>query len=1417
LSFFIFIFCSQEKVEEYTIQQTKTLFVQHYAVIQLQSIIRSYLDRHRLAKHLSFEKEEQLNEIRKWSIVLIQKLVRGFIARRTIIRSMKIRKGLSKELLQIAERFLFRNTNTSSLLETEGKEGAYNATAEEMKKKKEIRRQNADIWGFLAEINQELLHYKREIIENEEIESSYATKFVENVMKYRQNEFNTIWDSFPSTLAQYTKKTKNETMIGSLLPLKTIHGMSSSQYSSSIVNDESEQIRLRTDNNLIDISQTLTAHSSLMFVDEGLEEEEEEGMIIGNSSSYVFPSAQQSLLLSPTPNQRMILSKSLPSVSFPSSSSAVPSLKQPTNKVPLSHLSPLNKKKYATSSSKSKQITIQDVSLAMTKNSEESVASQLLTKNQQQSATSSSSVKHLTGPLIRKALQTTVQQEVTEQLNQLMNHNFHSRKLTNDIINAYQKDSVYVKGEITQKLLSGKGKRVEKGKKTASFNERKEGPKGAGEVQLAPLNRDEIRREIKRNERKKVSLDGKVIEHKGKMEASHSDWINQAASNTSAPSSSSKKKSLMFSSSASFPSFSSSSVALSPSRRNITEEIMQAPDEISANKQPTVYSGNALLLDIPNGLTDSIERFLHAAALRCYVPDFFRGPQYEKQQLNDINEDSGEVSPSSASPSGRRKKKKSESVGLGEETTDDDKEGKKDDAINEGDSDEIVTRKHLSRQRKSQSYNPNHDPNYAYSIYLQLPMSLVKVRYEQECQKWSQGVINKLRVKGLSYLPDVAPLSKFIVCLRNVEAPKVLISKCVDVWNELKSIDVLTKGTKLPLLKEDKVTKKELQEKQEKEKKEAEMLASPLGKLTKLKQQSNGEDKIKVGGAGDNKDETSEAGEAGENQMEYEDCQVLEGKSLTRKVSFDESAFLKEYDNDNDNYDDQQLEENPFFSSSMSSSLSNRSHKPVSSSLSSNAPFLENTHLFEGLSSQDMSLMEKASKLLQEMLESTETAEWCNLNANIEELFIQAAFLIVPHLSKRFSHYNLVIEKQQREKRREREESEGGDEEEENDEEAMKKKEEEDLMGNYAFKLYTMELLQIINENEKVDFIKSRFRASVIFTSPFTLYLKSKGIMTIKQLLSIDIKDLSLPSPLFIQLEILLNIIISTKIVKANLLTVPRDNYNLTKESYYIPMFYDKKFQRTPFDPYGRSIGLGITQIKEKLKRKDIKEEERTKRRANELNPVIEDDLEKEVSIWKKNENVATDGSKTWKKEHDEDDEEQQYDIHGRKKKLHAEDENEQRLRNSPMKDLKAETNHQFEFMMNQMDDHQLHEVQSLFPNEFDNNKELQVFNSMSLSAPDSENPFQQKKQSITSVKKASKVKVKKESREVSTPISHPLVDPILQERGVFPHSYVCNHPHCDQIFSRLYTYKVHLRTHENFPEYFEYKRNPQLFYDDVK
>jgi hypothetical protein len=62
--------------------------------------------------------------------------------------------------------------------------------------------------------------------------------------------------------------------------------------------------------------------------------------------------------------------------------------------------------------------------------------------------------------------------------------------------------------------------------------------------------------------------------------------------------------------------------------------------------------------------------------------------------------------------------------------------------------------------------------------------------------------------------------------------------------------------------------------------------------------------------------------------------------------------------------------------------------------------------------------------------------------------------------------------------------------------------------------------------------------------------------------------------------------------------------------------------------------------------------------------------------------------------------------------------------------------------------------------------------------------------------------------------------DFVVENRGIHPsifkETFVCPHPHCGQIFSRNYTFKVHLKTHELFPQYHEFKKKPQLGLDTV-
>jgi hypothetical protein len=102
-----------------------------------------------------------------------------------------------------------------------------------------------------------------------------------------------------------------------------------------------------------------------------------------------------------------------------------------------------------------------------------------------------------------------------------------------------------------------------------------------------------------------------------------------------------------------------------------------------------VVPGESLLLDIPLGLEDTIDKLLKAGALRCYVPEFFSG----------------------------------------------------------------------------------HTPKAAYEMYLKLPPGLSRIRYEQEAWRWAQPATNNLRLRGLTYIKDILPFSKFTSFLKSADTP----------------------------------------------------------------------------------------------------------------------------------------------------------------------------------------------------------------------------------------------------------------------------------------------------------------------------------------------------------------------------------------------------------------------------------------------------------------------------------------------------------------------------------------------------------------------------------------------------------------------------------------------------------------------
>jgi len=114
-------------------------------------------------------------------VLIIQKVARGYIARKTVLKSMKIRHNLSTEVLRIAEKYL----------------------------------KHGDLWEFLKNINDELKRSNDIIAENQAREDNWAESFVEKVVAKRQQEFNQSWELFPKALREFSGA-KNEST-GALL------------------------------------------------------------------------------------------------------------------------------------------------------------------------------------------------------------------------------------------------------------------------------------------------------------------------------------------------------------------------------------------------------------------------------------------------------------------------------------------------------------------------------------------------------------------------------------------------------------------------------------------------------------------------------------------------------------------------------------------------------------------------------------------------------------------------------------------------------------------------------------------------------------------------------------------------------------------------------------------------------------------------------------------------------------------------------------------------------------------------------------------------------------------------------------------------------------------------------------------------
>lgn len=247
--------------------------------------------------------------------------------------------------------------------------------------------------------------------------------------------------------------------------------------------------------------------------------------------------------------------------------------------------------------------------------------------------------------------------------------------------------------------------------------------------------------------------------------------------------------------------------------------------------------------------------------------------------------------------------------------------------------------------------------------------------------------------------------------------------------------------------------------------------------------------------------------------------------------------------------------------------------------------------------------------------------------------------------------------------------------------------------------------------------------------------------------------------------------------VGGKIIPVPRDHLSTAEEMFTVPMFYDPKFQRSPFDPYGRPPRLQPKgkqkMIQHKLKAEEKMRAQKLKAHFN-LDKVstthsIQEDLDIPVGIWNA------------------------YNSAGPVPDVSSTRDTESLItcesNKSPMDDKWS-----FRDVIS--------DIESVYSDE------------LSISNTNSQQLVESNTGHYASLMQPEGTNDKRRGRIVyhETKSSDKLTRSI--DETVFKHTYTCTHPHCHQSFARLYTFKIHLKSHEVFGQYHEFKRRPQLYLD---
>ena len=367
------------------------------------------------------------------------------------------------------------------------------------------------------------------------------------------------------------------------------------------------------------------------------------------------------------------------------------------------------------------------------------------------------------------------------------------------------------------------------------------------------------------------------------------------------------------------------------------------------------------------------------------------------------------------------------------------------------------------------------------------------------------------------------------------------------------------------------------------------------------------------------------------------------------------------------------------------------------------------------------------------LLSLVEGGEWAGLTSSAEDLLLHAAFLVVPHVTTHTDKFGT--------------------------------REEFSEMGHLAFKAHTKSLQFMATEDERREAIRKRFRAALLLATPFALRLKADGIQTVKDLMDRAevVAKMNLPPQMHTQVESMLSTAVGAAVSAKQAPTI-RDHCDTAATTFTVPMIYDNKFQRGPFDPYGKPPRFIAPANLKSNKDRKLKAQVTATLPAKQAGMAAEDEEDEDDEL----DNRGLWDKTTKRNQHNLTikNAQQLYSLQTANQHISQEEKDEEEAIRKEMARREAEG-----AMAVQEDEYALLEREAA------------------------------RNRDSTAAKRARLLMHDFEARV----------------RAGFERPFKCRFEGCTQAFSRAYTLKIHEKSHKLFGNYHNWKRNPQLFLDKDK